>query len=62
MTTENVDGYSEVVEEEEEKEEVAEEVSGESSSGSVTTQKVDGVIKIRIEEGTGIYLEIPTGV
>ena len=62
MTTENVDGYSEVVEEEEEKEEVTEEVSGEISSGSVTTQKVDGVIKIRIEEGTGIYLEIPAGV
>ena len=59
MTTENVEGYSETVEEDEE---AIEEVSGKISSGSMTTQQVNGVIKIRIEEGTGIYLEIPAGV
>ena len=61
MTTDNVEGYSETVEEEE-KEEAGEEIATEIASGSVTTVMEDGVIKIRIGEGKGIYLEIPAAI
>ncbi len=59
MTTENMEGYSETAEDEED---IREEILEEKVSNSITTHQVNGVIKISIEEGTGVYLEIPVSV
>ena len=57
MTCENIEGFSEIS-----KDEALEESNKEVSIEKVETVVENGVIKIRIEEGTGIYLEIPDNI
>ncbi len=60
MTTDNVEGFSEM--EEEVEEETVEEEASVAAPVATATNVAGGTIKIHIGEGKGIDLEIPTGL